>query len=49
MCSSDLIVILPTGVLQLLPINGFNANSLSLMHLAMVRASHLAFAIQGDP
>ena len=25
------------------------SNSLSLMHLAMVRASHLALAIQGDP
>ena len=26
----------------------FNTNSLSLMKLAMARASHLAFVIQGD-
>ena len=26
-----------------------NTKSLSLIHLAMARASHLAFAIQGDP
>ena len=31
------------------PLMGSNTKSLSLMHLAMVRASHLAFAIQGDP
>ena len=26
-----------------------NTKSLSLIHLAMARASHLAFTIQGDP
>ena len=39
----------PNGVLQLLPINGFNAKSLSLMHLVIAHTSHLVFVIQGDP
>ena len=30
-------------------IMGSNTKSLSLMHLAIARVSHLAFAIQGDP
>nr|CAN67437.1 hypothetical protein VITISV_044345 [Vitis vinifera] len=30
---------------MLLPINGFNAKSLSLIHLAIARTSHLVFAI----
>ena len=31
------------------PLMGSNTKSLSLIHLAMARASPLAFAIQGDP
>ena len=31
------------------PFMDSNTKSLSLIHLAVARASHLAFAIQGDP
>nr|CAN75804.1 hypothetical protein VITISV_029356 [Vitis vinifera] len=34
--------------LRCFPLMGSNTKSLSLMHLAMARASHLAFAIQGE-
>ncbi|RVW24631.1 hypothetical protein CK203_096089 [Vitis vinifera] len=35
--------------LEMYPLNGFSSNSLSLMQLAMARASHIAFAIQENP